>query len=225
MLIGIFSNKLGINFIYRFIPYFVETRRIIASGEIGEVQIVQLEACSHARPGERLTTWRGDPLIAGLGSTMVSGVHAYDILRYLLSSEIETVSTFFDTPCGVMEAANLSILRFANGVIAQVSVHEKVPFPHNDFVIHGSKGRITGKGGRQRAREGGELQVTTADGKTRITEFPVTNVHAASVAAFSEALIEGRDPVPSGMDGLRSVQLTDAMARSAWNGLHVRLAR
>jgi hypothetical protein len=30
--------------------------------------------------------------------------------------------------------------------------------------------------------------------------------------------------VPSGIDGLRSVQLTEAMARSAAEGVHVRVA-
>ena len=160
--------------------------------------------------------------MAGLGTTMSTGVHIYDILRYLLSSEIATVSAFFDTPCGVMEEANMSMLQFSNGVIAQASVHEKAPFPYNDFVIHGNKGRITGKG-LTRSRMGGELQVTTADGKTRRKEFPATNAHAASLAAFSKALAEGRDPDPSGIDGLRSAQLTDAMARSAWEGVHVRL--
>jgi predicted dehydrogenase len=64
----------------------------------------------------------------------------------------------------------------------------------------------------------------TVDGKTRGTEFPATNAHGACVAAFSDALLDGRDPAPSGIDGLRSVQVTDAMARSAWGGVHVRLA-
>ena len=66
--------------------------------------------------------------------------------------------------------------------------------------------------------------MVTAEGKTRSTEFPAINAHGACVAAFSDALLEGREPVPSGIDGLRSVQLTDAMARSAWGGVHVRLA-
>lgn len=215
--------KLGINFHNRFMPCFIETRRIIAGGEIGDVQLVQLEASPGARPGGRLATWRVDPAMAGLGTTMSIGVHVYDILRYLLASEIATVSALFDTPRGVMEETNISMFRFANGATAQLSVHEKSPFPHNDFVVHGSKGRITGKG-LTRSRAGGELQVVTAEGKTRTTQYPATNAHAACVAAFSDALLEGRDPVPSGIDGLRSVQLTDAMARSAWDGVHVRLA-
>jgi len=145
------------------------------------------------------------------------------MLRYMLGSEIEMVSAFFDTPRGVMEEANLSMFRFANGVLGQLSVHEKTPLPHNDFVIYGTRSRITGRG-LTRSRAGGELQVVTAEGKTRSTEFPAINAHGACVAAFSDALLEGREPVPSGIDGLRSVQLTDAMARSAWGGVHVRLA-
>ena len=214
---------LGINFHNRFMPCFIETRRIIASGEIGDVHLVQLEASPGARSGGRLATWRVDPALAGLGTTYSIGVHVYDILRYLLASEIEMVSAFFDTPQGVVEETNVSLFRFANGVLAQLSVHEKSPFPHNDFVVYGSKGRILGRG-LTRSRAGGELHVSTTDGKTRTTEFPVTNAHAACVAAFSDALLAKRDFVPSGIDGLRSVQATDAMARSAWEGAHVRLA-
>jgi 1,5-anhydro-D-fructose reductase (1,5-anhydro-D-mannitol-forming) len=215
--------KLGINFHNRFMPCFIETRRIIASGEIGEVHHVQLEASPGARPGARLATWRVDPAAAGLGTTYSIGVHVFDILRFLLASEVTMVSAFFDTPRGVMEETNVSMLRFANGVLAQLSVHEKSPFPHNDFVIYGAKGRLLGRG-LTRSRAGGELQVTTTDGKTRTIEFPATNAHGTCVAAFSDALLNGREPVPSGIDGLRSVQLTDAMARSAGDGVHVRLA-
>ena len=215
--------KLGLNFHNRFMPCFSDTRQIIESGEIGEVQVVQVEASPGARPGGRLGSWRVDPAAAGLGTTYSIGVHVYDILRYLLGSEITMVSAFFDTPRGVMEETNLSLLRFANGVLGQLSVHEKTPYPHNDFVVYGSKGRILGRG-LTRSRAGGELLVTTEDGKTRATEYPSINAHGACVAAFSKALLEGRDPVPSGIDGLRSVQLTDAMARSAAEGVHVRVA-
>jgi len=215
--------KLGINFHNRFMPCFIETRRVIESGEIGDLQIAQVEASPGARSGGRLSTWRVDPVLAGLGTTYSIGVHVYDILRYLMGSEVEMVSALFDTPRGVMEETNLSLFRFANGVLGQLSVHEKTPLPHNDFVIYGTRGRITGRG-ITRSREGGVLEVVTEAGGTRRTEFPAINAHWACVAAFSDALLDGRDFVPSGIDGLRSVQVTDAMARSAWNGAHVRLA-
>jgi 1,5-anhydro-D-fructose reductase (1,5-anhydro-D-mannitol-forming) len=214
--------KLGINFHNRFMPSFIETRRIVSRGEIGEVQMVQIEASPGARPGGRSGTWRVDADMAGLGTTMSIGVHIYDILRYLLDSEIATVSALFDTPRGVTEEINLSMFRFANGVLAQVSVHEKAPHPHNDFVIYGSHGRILGRG-LTRSRAGGEMQVIGSDGKTRTIEYPATNAHAACVADFSKTLQQNRAPSPSGIDGLRSVELTEAMARSAWDGVHVRL--
>ena len=215
---------LGMNFHNRFMPSFIETRRIIESGEIGKPLLAQVEASPGARPGGRLATWRVDPSMAGLGTTMSIGVHVYDILRYLLSSEIETVSTLFDTPRGVMEEVSMSTFRFTNGLTAHVAVHENAPLPHNNFVIYGSKGRITGKG-LTRSRAGGELEVVTGDGKTRTQEFPATNAHGACIAAFSRALLEDREFTPSGVDGLRSVELTEAMAKSAWDGVHVRLAR
>ena len=60
---------LGINFHNRFMPPFIETRRIVESGEIGEVHLVQMEESSGARPGGTLGTWRVDPAIAGPGTT------------------------------------------------------------------------------------------------------------------------------------------------------------
>jgi 1,5-anhydro-D-fructose reductase (1,5-anhydro-D-mannitol-forming) len=214
--------KLGINFHNRFMPPFIDTRAIIESGEIGEVQMVQIEASPGAKGGGRAGTWRVDAGMAGLGTTMSIGVHIYDILRYLLSSEIADVSAFFDTGRGVMEEINLSMFRFANGVIAQVSVHEKTPYPHNDFVIYGSRGRVIGRG-LTRSRAGGEMEVIGADGKTRTKEYAAINAHEACVVDFSKALLEGRAPSASGIDGLRSVQLTEAMAKSAWDGVHVTL--
>jgi predicted dehydrogenase len=215
--------KLGINFHNRFMPCFHEIRRVIESGEIGEVHLVHLEVSPGARSGGRLATWRIDPVLAGLGTTYSIGVHAYDILRYLLAVEVEMVSALFDKPRGVMEEMNMSLLRFANGALAQLSVHENSPLPHNDIVIYGSTGRITGRG-ITRSRDGGVLEVMTEAGGARRMDFPAIDAHGACVMAFSDALLAGREFVPSGIDGLRSVQVTDAMARSAHQGVHVRLA-
>jgi 1,5-anhydro-D-fructose reductase (1,5-anhydro-D-mannitol-forming) len=215
--------KLGVNFHNRFMPCFIETKRIIDSGEIGKVVLVQLEASPGARPGGTLSSWRDDPNSAGLGTTNSIGVHVFDILRYMLSSEITEVTSMFDTPRNVMEEIALSIFRFDNGAMAQLTVHETAPYPHNDYVIQGSKGRITGRG-LTRSRAGGVMEVLTADGKTRRMEFPAINAHGVSVAAFSAAVRDNLAPNPSGIDGLRSVQLTEVMAKSAWDKVTVRLA-
>jgi predicted dehydrogenase len=203
-------------------PCFIETRRIVQSGEIGDVILIQLEASAGPNPVSTAMSWRTDPSIAGLGTTFSVGVHVYDILRFILGSEIVSVSSFFDTPRGVMEKTNLSTFRFANGVMAQVNVNETTPHPHNDYTIYGTRGRITGRG-LTRSRFSGEIHVSIGGGETRRMEFPTVNAHQGSVTAFSKALLEGREPSPSGIDGLKSVQLCEAMARSAWDGVHVTL--
>ncbi len=215
--------KLGINFHNRHMPCFVDTRRIVQSGEIGKVLMVQLEASAGVGARSVAATWRQDPTMAGLGTSMNVGTHVYDILRYILCSEIVTVSAMFDTPTNVMETTSLTTFKFANGVLAQLNVNQSTPNPHNDFVIYGSEGRITGRA-LTRSREGGEMEVFTNDGKSRKMAYPAINAHEACVGAFSKMLIEGGEPAASGIDGLRSVQLTDAMGKSAWEGVHVRLA-
>ena len=215
--------KLAVNFHNRHMPCFIETRRIVQSGEIGTVLMVQLEASAGVGARSVAATWRQDPAMAGLGTSMNVGTHVYDILRFILGSEIVTVSAMFDTAPGVMEKTSLTTFKFANGTLAQLNVNQSTPNPHNDFIIYGSKGRITGKG-LTRSRAGGELQVLLNDGTSRNAEYPAIDAHAACVAGFSQALLDGSAPSASGIDGLRSVQLTDAMGKSAWEGVHVRLA-
>jgi predicted dehydrogenase len=43
------------------------------------------------------------------------------------------------------------------------------------------------------------------------------------VAAFNRSVIEGTEPDPSGEDGVKSVELVDAIAKSARTGTVVRL--
>ncbi len=215
--------KLGVNFHNRFMPCFIETRRIVQSGEIGNVLMVQLEASAGVGAASVGATWRQDPSMAGLGTSMNVGTHVYDILRYILDSEIVTVSALFDTAPGVMEKTSLTTFKFANGTLAQLNVNQATPNPHNDFIIYGSKGRITGKG-LTRSRAGGELQVLLDNGTSRAQTYAAINAHEACVVGFSKALLDGSAPSASGIDGIRSVQLTDAMGKSAWEGVHVRLA-
>lgn len=215
--------KLAINFHNRHMPCFIETRRIVHSGEIGRVLMVQMEASAGPAAASVASSWRGDAMLAGLGTSMNVGVHVYDVLRCILGAEVAMVSAMFDTAPGVMERMSLATLQFTNGTLAQLNVNQTTPNPHNDFVIYGAKGRITGRG-LTRSRAGGELQVSIDGGTTRTQQYPAIDAHAACVVDFSKALIEGRAPAASGIDGLRSVQLTDAMGKSAHEGVHVRLA-
>ena len=189
---------LGVNFHNRQMPCFIETRRIVQSGEIGNVLMVQLEASAGVGAASVAASWRTDPKMAGLGTSMNVGTHVYDILRFILESEITTVSAMFDTAPGAMESTSLTTFKFANGALAQLNVNQSTPNPYNDFVIYGSKGRITGRG-LTRSREGGEMHVHLNDGTTRSQKYPAINAHEACVVDFSKALLEGQVPAATGL--------------------------
>ncbi len=206
--------RLGINFQTRHLACFAEAKRVIDAQEIGTVLVVQLEMSSG---GGALRGWRADPALAGLGSVNNIAVHAYDLLRYLLGSEVTEVMAMFDTGrTGQLETLALALLRFENGTMAYVNANQKTPHYQADIDIYGTAGRIVGD---HLTRPGldGELRVLTERGET-VTPYSTADAYRRAVADFADAVLHERDPRASGLDGLRSVQLTEAIARSAREG-------
>jgi 1,5-anhydro-D-fructose reductase (1,5-anhydro-D-mannitol-forming) len=203
---------LGVNFHNRFLPWVRDVSRIVADGAIGDVLTVHVEVGGGAK---RYDNWRADPRMAGLGTVHNVGVHALDFLRMLLDSEPVEVSAMFDEAPGggAVEMLALIVLRFANGALVYCNANERHPYARNDITIHGTAGRITGTG-VTRSRSSGDLTVLTDRGET-VTRYPATEAHRSSVAAFTASVMRGRSPAPSGVDGLRSAELCEAVRRSA----------
>jgi 1,5-anhydro-D-fructose reductase (1,5-anhydro-D-mannitol-forming) len=203
--------KFGINFHNRHLDWVHDVRQMLAEGVIGEIQAVEVEVGSGTR---HYDNWRTDPGMAGLGSIYNVGVHALDFLRLILDSEAAEVTALLDHEPGrgKVERLGMVLIRFVNGTMAYVNCNERLAYPRNDIVFFGSKGRIAGYG-LTRARVDGELTVLTEDGETTMP-YPAPGAHRRSVAAFTKAVLSDQEPNASGLDGLRSMQVCDAIARS-----------
>jgi 1,5-anhydro-D-fructose reductase (1,5-anhydro-D-mannitol-forming) len=211
--------KIGLNFQTRHHACFQEARQIIANGDIGDVMAVQVDASPGAVP---LGGWRADPELAGLGAVNNIAVHIHDLLRFLIAAEVSEVSAMFDTGrAPALERMPMVLLRFSSGAMAFANGNQLTPKPLNDIVIHGSTGRIDGRGITRPAMEG-DMRVTTAAGETT-KHYSSHDAYERTIAAFSQAIIDGREPNPSGLDGLRNVQLSDAIGRSAREGRVIEL--
>ena len=212
--------QLGIVFHNRYLQWVRDVRRLLAEGVIGDVLTVQLEASAGHWPPEG---WRNDPSLAGLGTVYNQGVHVYDALRYLLDAEPVAVSAMFDDEGGryAIETTALTLMRFDNGVLASVNSNERNPHPQNDIAIFGTAGRIIGRN-LTRSREDGELHVLTPDGET-VTPYPSPGAHRLLLSAYARGVLAGEPVTPDGDDGLRSMLLCDAIARSAREGVTARL--
>ncbi|MET0697608.1 MAG: Gfo/Idh/MocA family oxidoreductase [Acidimicrobiia bacterium] len=207
--------SLGVNFHNRHLPWVRDVSRLIAVGTIGDVRVVQLQVASGPR---HYDNWRADPVMAGLGSVHNVGVHGLDFLRVLLHSDPVEVMAMFDQAPGSGEVEMLALiqLRFENGVMVQYNANEKLRDPLNDIVIYGTQGRVVGRS-FTRSRSDGELAILTDAGETT-TGYPAPEAHRLSLAAFTNAVLSGEEPNASGLDGLRSAQVCEAIERSAREG-------
>jgi 1,5-anhydro-D-fructose reductase (1,5-anhydro-D-mannitol-forming) len=207
--------KLGTHFQTRHHTAFAETKRLLDQRVLGDVTLIQIEVSSGA--GE-LRSWRADPALAGLGSINNIAVHPYDLLRYLVNSEVREVTAMTDVGrTQELERMVLALLRFQNGAMAYVNANQKIAHYQPDIDIYGTAGRIVGINCTRPFRDGGELRVLTAQGEQTTTHSSKDAV-VRSIASFNNAVRHDREPNPSGLDGLRSVQLTDAVVRSAREG-------
>jgi 1,5-anhydro-D-fructose reductase (1,5-anhydro-D-mannitol-forming) len=212
--------KLGTHFQTRHHTAFVETKRLLEQRAIGDVILVQIEVSSGANP---FRSWRADPQLAGLGSTNNIAVHPYDLVRYLLGSEVREVTAMTDVGrTADLEHMVLALLRFQNETMAYVNANQKVPNYQPDIDIYGTAGRIVGIDCTRPFRVG-ELRVLTSSGE-QVAKYSSNDAVVRSVAAFNDAVAHDGEPNASGLDGLRSVQLTDAVIRSAREGRLVEVA-
>lgn len=204
--------RLGVNFQTRHHEAILRAREALQAGAIGKVLIVQIEVSPGILP---LGSWRADRTLAGLGAINNIGVHAYDLLRHMLDTEITEVVALTDVDASTeLETTAVALLRLADGTLAYVNANQTVPNFQADLAIYGTEGRIVGRGVTRPFIADGELRILSG-GEETTTPSSTTDAFARAVAAFQHAVVSDEQPNPSGIDGLRSVQVADALALSA----------
>ena len=222
--------KLGIDFQNRFHPAHVEARRLILSGEAGEVNVVKAQyAHGRSRNAPRIQNWRSVPEMAGAGSLVGTGVHPIDLLRFVLDSEIEEVRALTDEkpPEQPLDSMAYVILSFKNGVTGVVISGMLVPRSDDDLVIYGSKMKITSRNSVGMPLRG-ELIIEGESIDLRATypaEDPVPGMYIRAVEAFNKSVLDNTEPLSSGYDGLEMVRVVDAILESGRSGRAVKIKK
>jgi 1,5-anhydro-D-fructose reductase (1,5-anhydro-D-mannitol-forming) len=140
--------KLAVVFQNRYHAAHAEARRHIASGALGEIQLASATHCRGFGRGGHWSGWRIDPAMAGSGAIVAQAVHPVDLLRFLIGAEVVEVEAMTDEapPERPVEEMVYSLLRFGNGVHANVVSGTLVPRYDNDILFYGSNAKITCKG-------------------------------------------------------------------------------
>ncbi|MCH7606148.1 MAG: Gfo/Idh/MocA family oxidoreductase [Chloroflexi bacterium] len=224
--------KLGTGYHLRTHPGHILARRLILEGALGQVVLAQgqwgfgVRGQTAPPPRPALRQWWDEPEMIGGASTMMgTGVHAVDLLRFLLDQEVSEVAAITNgqTQEQPLEQLATMSLRFSGGVIATVTCGRLMPDSRNDFAVYGNNGRVTGRATLWEARQGRVEVVSETVNRTEVYPREYLGNFVAELEDFHQAIEQDREPAATGMDGLSVVQITLAMVRSARDGRTIKL--
>jgi glucose-fructose oxidoreductase len=211
--------KLMIAYRLHFEEANVKAVDLVRSGKLGRVRFFNSVFTMQVRPGDIRVKRK-----YGGGTLYDIGVYCINAARSLFGEEPVEVSAFSasgnDRRFREVDEMTGALLRFPGDRLAtflcsfgtaDVSAYEVV----------GTKGRLRVEPAYEYV---GELtQHITVDGKTRERSFPGRDQFAPELLYFSDCILTGRDPEPSGEEGLNDVRIIEALYRSADTGRPVAL--
>ncbi len=208
---------LGVFFQDRLKPDVVEMKRRIDQGGIGTPLLATGEV-KWFRPREYYadSRWRGTVALDGGGALMNQGIHTVDLLLYLLGP-VTRVSGAAATRFHTIEAEDTAtaLLEFSSGAQATIDV-TTAAFPGRPrrLLISGTAGSLLLDG--DSLREG--ASESAAEVRVESAASPVVSdatAHQRIIEDFVDAVRQGRPPVCNGAEGRRSVEVVEAVYRSA----------
>ena len=209
------------------------TRKLVADGEIGRVRMFEGRSLFTDYVVDQ-SPWAGEA--AQGGAFLDTGVHFYDLMRFVLGAEAEsifaTVKTFGDVPYPGLNA--MSQIQFAGGVTAQHWMSYQMPVPglpnsQHRYIIVGESGAIDVDAyGKVQVTRDGEWRTAWEQPPIDYINRPLDPVRLEAffnqTQAFVDDVLDARPDTVSGADGRAAVALVMAALQSSRSGLAVKLA-
>lgn len=198
-------------------------RELIQGGAIGKPLFARVFHAVYLPP--HLQGWRIDKPQAGGGVILDIAVHDADTLRFILDAEpLEAVGMTQSTGLARegLEDGVMAVLRFDNGVLAQVHDAFTVKHAGTGIEVHGDEGSIIGRNVMTQ-RSVGELVLRTQVGE-QLVPVEHENLYVRGVAAFCAAMRGEGPPAATAEDGVRSLAAALAIAEACRSRAAVRIA-
>ncbi len=228
--------KLGCVFQRRTEQNSIMARKVIQRKMLGKLVLADSVQKSYRSPAYyRSAGWRGTWKLDGGGALMNQGVHGIDLLLWLMG-DVDSVFSYSDHLVRDIEVedTSVSVLRFKNGAIGNIiGTTSVVPGQGCQTMIHGEKGSlIMGRGplecwtsrlvkGTHEKREVDLNKMFRVKNSAKKTDAVATDNkalstdgHTIQVQDMCTAIRRNRDPMVSGIEARRSVELILAIYRS-----------
>lgn len=190
----------------------------VRGGALGDpVAFVSSFTMKVASPGNI----RAKPPARGGGTFYDIGVYCINAARHLFRAEPVEVFAATSGRKGGSEESASAILRFPGGRLASFCVSFGAD-KTSEYRIVGTKGSLRADPAYELAR-GLRLEITS-EGRRKTLAYRKRDQFAPELIHFSDCILRGRDPEPSGEEGLADVRVIRALYRSAETGRAVVLS-
>jgi predicted dehydrogenase len=201
-------------------------KKLVDDGKLGRLKIMH-SAFTIYLPLGREEGWRFSPQLAGGGALPDLGIYCINTARWIASTEVSAVTARSWTvdPSRFSEAIDENMafqLAFPGGLLLQATASFGAA-QASFFQVHGELGwaalnpafaydeerRLFGK----------------VNGRWFHRVFPTMDEFAHELDAFADCIQTGRDPEPSGLEGLRDVAVVEAIYQAAREHREVLVAK
>ena len=215
------GRKLMVAYRCRYEPYNQEAIRIARSQELGPTQMILADTGFNMGDPKQ---WRLNRQLAGGGSLMDIGIYALNASRYLSGEEPTEVNAMMYTTPGdprfkeVEEHINFQ-LRFPSGVLANCSSSYGY-FHQSHYRVMGTDARLC----MDPATWYSGLRLWIERGNTiDQRDLPVVDHFAAEMDHMSDCVMQNKEPLTPGEEGLRDLKIMMAIYDAAKTGRTVKL--
>ena len=215
------NRKLMVAYRCRYEPFNQEMIKIARSQELGPIKVIQAD---HGFNIGDPTQWRLKKSLAGGGSLMDIGIYSLQASRYVSGEEpVEVNAMMYSTPGDerfkeVEETINFQ-LRFPSGVLANCTSSYGYS-GQNRYRVVATKGwfelepATSYRGLRLRVHRGNVIEER---------DLPARDHFALEMDHMSECVLENKEPLTPGEEGLRDLRVMMAIYEAARIGRTVKL--
>jgi predicted dehydrogenase len=190
--------KLGIAYYRHFYPVIARIKEIIASGEIGNVSVAQINAFEYFNPNpENSRYWLLEKEKSGGGPMKDFGCHRLEVLLNLFGAakNLKSLITNVVFEREVEDTAAV-LLQFEHGTFANLTITHAAREPQDTLDIFGTQGSI-----HIPVLNQAEIKIKTGDNERIEFHPPNTNLHQPLIEEFADAVLADRQPKLNGEIG------------------------
>ena len=200
------QRYLMVGFLMRFIPGVQRIKEAVEKGEIGTLVYAT---------ARRVSEW--PERIGDVGVVKDLAIHDIDITRYLFGDDPEEVYA----KAGSLRAQQYEdhaqiMLTFKGGKTAFIEANWLTPYKIRKLTVTGSKAIMTLDYITQ------EITIETS-GQTMAPRYEVKEPLKLELQHFANSILNDKEPIITGVDGLKAVQVAEAALKSAQIGTAIKL--